>query len=182
MTIDAHSLEQGEHLLWQGTPEIEAFCARKSLPPRWVGLSFLALGLICAVYEFLLTKPNPEAVAFIIIFLVIAGAILYLPLRFRRNARRTRYALTDRRAIIETPGLLLRNRVSVPFAEMRLIETNRTSPGDLLFRDYVGGGGEGPPTVTRDGFFAIANVEDVERLLRAEIVKATARPSVNNPR
>ena len=112
---------------------------------------------------------------------LLGAALLYLPFRVRHDAQRTQYALTDRRAIIEKPGVLLRNRISVPLSNIRLIEVRNGIFGDILFRDFVAEDENGLQ-VTRDGFFAVANVQDVEQLLRSAIEKATGRPLAGSPR
>jgi len=172
--IDPNSLDPGERILWHDSPDVATYCRHRKSIGFSIGAVLLAIGSALAGYA-LINGSSDSISNYWPLPVLLGGALLYLPFRTRRAARRTRYALTDRRAIIETPGVLLRNRVSVPLAEVRLLETRRGPFGDLLFRDFVGESGHGFD-VTRDGFFAIANVERVEQLFRSAVEKATGRP------
>jgi len=165
MTIEAKSLEPGERLLWHGMPDVGTYYRRRNPVGFSKGLALLAGGVVLAGGASLYTNTS-VASAWWLLPALLAVALLYLPFRVRQDARRTSYALTDRRAIIERPGVLLRNRVSVPYSEIERIEVRNGNFGDLLFRDYVTQSEDGFQ-VTRDGFFAIANVREVERLLRS---------------
>jgi|EndMetStandDraft_8_1072994.scaffolds.fasta_scaffold305229_2 hypothetical protein len=170
--IDAKSLEPGEQLLWRGKPNLEAYCKRISAR-RWIGFGLLAIGAALAILYFeevSNTQSNAISGA-----LLLGGIIaLCMPIRIWGEALRTGYALTDQRAIIERPSILLRNRVSVTFSEIRRIETRYAPFGDLVFRDFFQQTEQGLHN-TRDGFFAIANVQSVERTLRSAIEKATGQ-------
>ena len=172
MTIDSNTLEPGEKLLWRGTPDAKAYCERKAPVGFRAGLMLLAIAAACTAFQyFLQINANSVAQLLTALLCVIAAVLLYLPLRVWQIARRTEYAVTDRRAIIQEPGLLLRNRVSVPLSEMRRIEVQNQNPGDILFRDCVGQSEHGLYFI-RDGFFAIPNAEAVERLLRSAAERA----------
>ena len=165
MTIEAKSLEPGERLLWHGMPDVGTYYRRRNPVGFSKGLALLAGAVILAGGAYLYADTS-FAFPWWLLPVLLAAALVYLPLRVRQDARRTSYALTDRRAIIERPGVLLRNRVSVPYSEIERIEVRNGNFGDLLFRDYVTQSEDGFQ-VTRDGFFAIANVREVERLLRS---------------
>ena len=171
MTIDSDTLEPGEKLLWQGGPDVKAYCERKAPIGFRAGLMLLAIAAACAAFQYFL-QANTNSVAQLLTasLCVIAAILLYFPLRVWRIARRTEYAVTDRRAIIQEPGLLARNRLSVPLSEVRRIEVQNQNPGDVLFRDFVGQSEHGLYFI-RDGFFAIPNAETVERLLRSAVEK-----------
>src|SRR5262245_32573197 len=170
--IDAKSLEPGEQLLWRDKPNLEAYCKR-IVARRWIGFGLLAIGAALAILYFKgATNTESKMIAGA---LLLGGVIaLYTPPMMWLRARRTTYAVTDRRAIMERPGLLFRNRVSVPFSEIRRIETRYAPFGDLVFRDFIQQT-EHELQNTRDGFFAIANVQSVERTLRLAIERATGQ-------
>jgi hypothetical protein len=181
MTIDPSSLEPGEQLLWSDGPNFRAYCKRKSsngfLGTRSgfaAGLAFAASGIALGAFEFAQNQTNSTFSVSLILFL-IGAAMLYLPARIRRDAKRTSYALTDRRAIVETPGLLLRNRISVPYSEIESIEIQRGVSDDILFRDYAVQTENGYHT-GRDGFLALTDAPKIERLLRSAAEKATGKP------
>jgi hypothetical protein len=174
MTIEANSLEPGEQLLWRDRPDVKAY--RERVPTRvWVALGLPAVGAAVVISYF---QSGASSELQVLIATLLLGGIfsLCMPLRMWRESRQTEYALTDRRAIIERPGFVVRNRVSVPFSAIRHVELrNGTTTGDLIFRDFFQQSDHGLEN-TRDGFFAIANAQEVEQLLRAEVEKATGKP------
>jgi hypothetical protein len=174
MTINAGSLDPGERLLWQDKPDVNAYCERKPLSGFWIGCGLVALAATITAFGFSENGLNSESQVIIGALLLFGAFLLYRPLLVRRAVRKTMYALTDRRAIIEVPGILLRNRVSVPFSEIRRIEVHDGIFGDVIFRDCVQQSEDGMQ-FSRDGFWAIANVQKVERLLRTEIAKANGQ-------
>ncbi|MBV8836871.1 MAG: PH domain-containing protein [Alphaproteobacteria bacterium] len=175
MTIDVNSLEPGEHLLWQGEPNARRFSERAFIASAWVGLSLLGFALLILLSLYLgNTAPGPDARALAGGLIVVGAFLACRPLWVRRDLRRMRYALTNRRAIIERPGVLLRNRFSVPYSHMRRIEfRNRhfekfIETGDVLFRDYTIQTEDGPQH-GRDGFLALTDFAQVGQLLREQI-------------
>lgn len=172
MTIDANSLEPGEQLLWHDKPDVAAYSSRNGLTAKTFYLGFFALlaGTLLALYG----RPNGtrESVFDLGPALILVGVgVMYFPLRIWHEPRRTHYAMTNQRAIVETWGLLLRNRISVPFSEIRKIEVREPpygKTGDLIFRDYVYDSDNGLQ-VSRGGFLAIADVRKVEQLLRKPV-------------
>jgi hypothetical protein len=171
MTIDRDSLEPGEQLLWSGGPEAEAYIGRYSWSGFGPGLALMAAAFLLLAFEPLVPASFSAATLVSLLFLA-AAVLLVMALRRRRQARHTQYGVTNRRAIIEMPGVLLRNRVSVPFNEIRRIEVK--PPGDLLFRDYVSESENGQRFI-RDGFLALPNVYAVEQLLRSAIERWRAQ-------
>jgi hypothetical protein len=180
MTIDPASLEPGEQLLWSDKPDMKAYCERRPSTGFGLGLTFVALAAAVGVYQFFQGGAVSDARLFIFVLLLLATLFLYLPFRVRHNARRTLYVLTDRRAIIETLGILLYNRVSVRLSEIELVEIHDGRHGDVIFGNYAGHP-EHKFQIPREGFFAIANVEEVGRMLRAAIERATGRPVTGSP-
>jgi uncharacterized membrane protein YdbT with pleckstrin-like domain len=171
MTIDSTALDPGEKFLWLGEPDIHEYCKRGAARFEiLVGALLLGIGATSFAYEYFQMESSwvPPALLF--------GAVFFLckPFRMRREARRVRYALTDQRAIIETPGILLRNRVSIPFSEIRTVEATDGLVGDVLFRDVVTQSETGLD-YQRDGFFAIEKPQEVKALLQLAMKKATGK-------
>jgi uncharacterized membrane protein YdbT with pleckstrin-like domain len=171
MTIDPSSLEPGEMLLWHDRPNVDYFSERNFLYGHWIGFLLLITGAILATFEYLRLNHSSDLHA-LAGFLIAVGAFLASrPLWVQRDLRRTLYALTDRRAIIERRGVLLTNRASVPFSEIRRIDVRDAKFGDIIFQDYVVQTEDGLQN-TRGGFYAIADVQSVERLLRKQVERA----------
>jgi hypothetical protein len=99
---------------------------------------------------------------------------LMFALWFWWRAFRTTYLLTDRRVVINTPGPIAR-RTSVPLEHVRLIEfrSKLFGPGDLIFSEtqHLTFYGWGPRA---DGFIAIPDARQVERLVRDAIEQTFA--------
>jgi hypothetical protein len=169
MTIDPRSLEPGEQLLWYGKPDVEAYSERKGLTNKGfvLGLAALIAGLLLGLYGSA-TRFEGAGPQLFVVLTSIGAIVMYIPLRLRWKVRRIRYGVTDRRAIIENPGWLLRNRISLPFSQIRRIEVcefPRRKFGDVIFWDYVIPNADDGPIASRGGFFAIENAGEVERLL-----------------
>src|SRR5262245_44480323 len=116
MTISADSLEPGERLLWQGAPNVAWFSARNFNTSSRIGLAFLLIAAVIATLQYRADSIPSEAHAIPAALAIIGAFFASRPFWVERDLRRIRYALTDRRAIIERPGLLLRNRDSVPYS------------------------------------------------------------------
>ena len=181
MTIDPRSLDPGEQLLWTDRPIIDAYCRRKgqdgflaSCQALPLVLVLLAFGTVLAGFG--ITHGGTAIFGVGLALVLFALAALYLPVRVRRDARRTSFAITDRRAIIETPGLLLRNRISVPCSEIQTIEVRDGVSDDVLFRDHEVKSEHGSH-FERDGFLAIKDASKVSRLLRSTVENCIRSPS-----
>jgi hypothetical protein len=88
-------------------------------------------------------------------------------------ARKTVYALTDRRAIVFEPQLFrtvqVRSYTAAGLGAMSRVERGDGS-GDLVFEEYTTRGSNNTTTTTRRGFLAIANVHQVEGLIRKTLL------------
>jgi hypothetical protein len=97
------------------------------------------------------------------------------PLRARRSARRARYILTDRRAVIIEPGVFrgctVRNYASASLALTRCEERSDSS-GDLVFNNRKTWFGMSQPV----GFLGVERVREVEALMQS------ARSPARSPR
>jgi hypothetical protein len=100
-------------------------------------------------------------------FVLIGLLLLSSPYWVIRHAKRTCYALTDRRAILRKPGLLggieVRSYGPAELTKLHRVDYS-DGVGDLVFEEVkVGADGDG---TQRHGFLAIDNVRKVEELLR----------------
>src|SRR5262245_23242031 len=90
MTIEDDDLEPGERILWQGKPDIDAYCRRRALPvpPLWIGFGVLAAGVALAALA-IATDDFSGALGTGALTLTLIGALLvYIRGRYRREARR----------------------------------------------------------------------------------------------
>jgi hypothetical protein len=184
-------LQPGEKLVWLGQPSPwRGFVA--SLFVAGIGLFFVGFALVW----FLLTGGlalltgaaagnQPEAGALPAAFLgcfslcalpfVLVGALLLgAPLWSRYAAKRTCYAITDRRAILWEPRAFgaWQVRSYGPGSLRELSRVERADGwGDLILDEYQTRDSDGGRHITRRGFFGIPNVHEVERLLRQTLIE-----------
>lgn len=179
----APTVAPGESVLWTGRP-VPASLVRRSIPKALIGLLFVAFTLIWMAAVVRGGHNNWDRGQAVIPFathnvLIATCAGLWLlppglylltwPLRTWRKARRTVYALTDRRAVVSEPGLLGGHGVhSYPPESLTLMrcDEREDGSGDLIFehrKTWVGM----PQAV---GFLAIGRVREVEALVRAALL------------
>lgn len=170
-------LDRGERLIWAGRPVPLKFALRKGGIFRSLfGLAFSAIS-ISFVMGAQKSGGSTSTWLYGIPFVLIGAYIVLSPVWYFLEGRGTRYALTDRRAIIDTRGFSKR-RLSVPLTHMRFVEVvqGETGPGDVIFKEETVRGGELVVT-NRDGFIAIANALEVERKFRGAIDACKRQPA-----
>ncbi|MDX2200053.1 MAG: hypothetical protein SF069_13915 [Phycisphaerae bacterium] len=111
-------------------------------------------------------------------FILIGLGMLASPFWARRNARRSAYVLTDRRAILIAAGWS--GSVTVrSFGPDRLTDLRRRQhadgSGDLVFAEDVHRDSEGARHSADVGFLAIREVKAVEGMVRALVQKGERR-------
>jgi hypothetical protein len=158
-------LEEGETLLWEGTPRgdlhfgIESY-ATVPFAILVLGIS-LGIGWMLAGYG---VAFAPFAAAGVALALFIA---LMFPLHDQFIRRNSRYALTDRRALIWLRGAVK----SVPLPAPDKIELRPGPPDDLIFGKEANPRTHGTrhPGASFDiGFFRIDDGAQVYRLMREQ--------------
>lgn len=164
-------LASGETLLWTGQPDA-ARIARQSWPLVLFGLlwqgfvlywSWVASGFWLPGSD---TPPEPFAL-FGLPFFLAGVVVLASPRTLARKARRTGYAITDRRALIIERGRRLSVRSFAPEALADLERRERADgSGDIIFTRDRTGSGKGSRAL-EVGFFGLPAARDVERRLRA---------------
>jgi hypothetical protein len=179
MTIDPGVLDPGEELIWSGRPS-----------PMWLAIRrgwwFLIFGvlLVGSFISFLVAPGfarlpaqteqslNQGVIAARAIHtwgaVVGAGLLLFFGWLWRRAARTT-YLLTNRRIVVDAAGPMAR-RMSIPLEHLRFIDlrSRLVGPADLTFNEtrVFGIEGWGP---RREGFLAVPDAAQVERMVRAAI-------------
>jgi hypothetical protein len=161
----AAALDADERIVWVGQPG-----PKLHLAPivRWRILMFAIVGIVAAGLG-LVTEEVLRTVLWIVAgfcwFLVVAGLLLPALWSLGVVQRNYYYLLTNRRALIcsRTPYALrleLRSFAADQLQRMACIEREDGS-GDLRF-----GGNDRKASSLREGFMMIANVRDVENLIR----------------
>jgi hypothetical protein len=176
-------LSHGERLLWVGQPQPTRF-AYSAIPIVLFGIPWTAFALfwIAGASSFGASNKvggSPAGVGvfqffplFGLPFVLIGLGMLSSPYWLWRQAKRTCYALTDRRALLWKAGMF--GSVAVrSYGPEALNKIRRTAYphgcGDLVFEEIVtiGSDSDGNRTTstTRHGFMAIERVREVEQLL-----------------
>jgi len=160
-------MQPGEQLLWAGRPGAAALVrSRQSF--LWGGLLVLAFSVFWEMGAWFeqVASPRPLFLLWGVPFILCgAGLALYAPASFWL-ARRMVYAVTDQRLIILHGFPHLRTESFWPADINILTVTERTDGrGGIIFRERVVRDHEGDSTTLRDGFFGIAAVCDVARLI-----------------
>jgi hypothetical protein len=110
-------------------------------------------------------------------FVAVGLAMLSAPVWAWRGARRTLYAVTDRRAVVFTAsgfrGISVRTFAPAALADVRRTERPDGS-GDLVFSRTTTVDSDGDRSTTDAGFLNVADVRGAEGAVRA----LTARPTV----
>ena len=161
----SEQLEADEHVLWSSMP-VPARAANQKILGTLLGALFCA----AAVYEWffdkgLSTAGSPYGRTCLLILALLYLGSLVAPFRAAWKARRTLYAITNRRAFVIVMG---RQLVIQSFKTFRLghVETsmNSTGGGDLIFgraMQYAPGG----PRYERE--VAFYHLEDVHAAVAA---------------
>lgn len=179
--VVGEELDEGERVVWWARPEIPTLGNRKGdwTTVAMVTLFCAALGAIFAVMSQLDYRADPAhrpdrgaAVALVLLFMVFPGLLLTGMLlghrRQRRDAPRSFYAITDRRAIVSVPGgggRVLRSYAGPALTSIRRVD-RANGASDLTF-EIPSARPSTPPPKFEQGFFGIRDAAKVERLLRA---------------
>jgi hypothetical protein len=185
-------LDGGEQLLWVGQPRPSRF-ARAAIPAVLFGIPWTAFALLWTgmALSGLWGKGGapqmagpPLALVFSVCFplwgvpfILIGLGMLSSPLWARRRAKRTCYALTDRRAILFEAGAFRSVEVrSYRPADLTKIfrREKADGSGDLVFEELTqvrstSHGGRATSTQAR-GFMGIENVREIEELVRKALL------------
>jgi hypothetical protein len=175
-------LNVGERLVWAGRP-VPGLVARKALPVALFGLAFLGFSLFwagSAVSMGSSASGGPPLMNLVfplfgLPFILVGVWMLMTPLRSRRAARKTLYALTDRRAIVWEPRW--RSDRVASFGPEALAELRRNQrsdgSGDLIFRRRpMRSDSDVPIHRMHEGFLGVAAVGELEKLVRETLERA----------
>lgn len=131
-------LPEGEHILWQGTPDWRAL-ARTAFHTRSVGVYF-GLLLVWRGAEALLSGAGAAATLMATAPVALAGAagVGLLALLAWLSARSTVYTITNRRVVLRF-GVAIQKAVNVPFTTIETASLKRRADGTGDIALCVGG-------------------------------------------
>jgi hypothetical protein len=157
----ANELAPEEKLVWAGQPRADL-----ALRAAWV---LIPMGILFTGFTLFWTALAPWFMAPCgLPFFAIGLFMLGSPIWLRTLARKTVYALTDRRAIIFKPSwfgrVLVQSFTAAGLGQMSRRERPDGS-GDLIFQVFTTGFGENARS-EQQGFLAIDDVRAVEDLVR----------------
>jgi hypothetical protein len=173
MTTDTPRLDPGERLIWSGRPHALRYAMKKG---GFVFLFGIPWTIMCAAgFPKAMAKNETGLLLVAILFTAVGFFLLSTPFWQAWRAARTRYVLTDRRAVVDTAPPFAQ-RLTMPLDRVSFVELRKSSSGfgDVNFKDTATAGGDGP-TITREGFIAIPGAEEVEQLFRNAMARATPR-------
>jgi hypothetical protein len=190
-----NELERDEQLLWVGQPDPKRF-ARSGCFMVAFGVPFTAFAVFWMAMAGGIGFMGARQAGgfgglfacfplFGLPFVVIGLGLLSSPYWLRQQARRTCYALTDRRALIWVAGWFggIEVRSYAPGQLSRIHRVQYADGcGDLIFEEIVTYGrdshGHSTSSTRRYGFMAIPRVHEVEELLRRALLppQGFARP------
>lgn len=164
-------LNEGEQLRWVERARLGRFIAR-SLPLVLIGIPFTGVALLWITIATVFAGSTGFFPLYIfpvfgVPFLLVGGAMLLSPLFMLIKASGTVYAVTDRRAMSFEGGYATTIRSFGPEYVGNLQRTQYADgSGDLIFDRVVKHGRRRRKYYKDVGFLGIANVKQVERLVR----------------
>ena len=175
-------LQPGEQIIWLDQP-IAKRMAWATFPLVLFGIPWTAFALFWTGMAGLGTsKASGGLFSFFpffgLPFILIGFGMLSSPYWAARRARNSAYLLTDRRALLFNAGF--RGNISVrSFEPERLTDLTRNQrsdgSGDIIFGNDRWRDSDGDTRTQSVGFLGIANVKEVEELIRA-LARKSARP------
>jgi hypothetical protein len=167
-------LESGERLLWSGQPDPRRSMIR-SIPIVLFGIPWTAFAVFWTAGAAGFTLPDfdkPAELIFVLFplfgvpFILVGLGMLTSPYWAYRKAQKTLYAVTDRRVLIASFG---RSKKVESYFEQDIGDISRTEradgSGDIIFRTEEYTNRRGSQRTKAIGFWAVANVRQVERVM-----------------
>ena len=166
-------LDRGEKLIWEGSPAGGLKIRPSDLTASFFGLFFLGFSIFWVYMASSITRDAPGSGGFGLIFplfglpFVAVGAYLVFG-RFLWKAfvrTKTRYALTDTRAIIAT-NAFGRKLKSFPILADTRLDYEPGPEATIWFAEELRRGNKGRRYTVRKGFEYISDADEVYRLMR----------------
>lgn len=162
-------MQSDEEIVWAGQPR-PGLASRKGL--LMIPFGFLFAGIAGMFVMMAGMSPFGFLGLIGIPFVLVGVALMFTPVFLSQQAKRTLYALTNRRAIIWKPNLFDQRQVYSYLPESlggMYRSENSDGSGDLIFEEIRSShyrNGRHRTRITRRGFMGIENVREVEHLVR----------------
>ncbi len=167
-------LDRGERALWMGQPS-PGRMAKRNLPILIFAIPWTAFAIFWMagaagfkIPDF--SKGGMENLfsLFGIPFVLIGLGMFLSPLWAMKKAKKTIYAITDKRAIIMKLGRRMAIQSFLPQQLQSLRRAQRADgSGDIIFKKEFTVDSRGQRSATTEiGFFGIQNVKEIETMLR----------------
>ncbi|HSC86515.1 MAG TPA: hypothetical protein VLC09_04565 [Polyangiaceae bacterium] len=155
-------LDPGEAVRWSALPAPDAF-AKEARGFVYFSIPWLAF---IAFWTFMAQKGSGIFAAFSLPFWLVGFWMLLAPIRARKRAGKTLYAITNKRAVILETGkeTTLRSFYPRDLGDLTLVE-RRPGHGDLIITHDVSRDSDGDKRSTKIGFFGIDDIKKVSRML-----------------
>ena len=183
-------LESDEQVVWWGRPRSSAMVRLSLRRDRvFFGVLCICVAMLAAVTIYRDVRDGKDvnwpASAVGVVFVGVGVWLVMSPLWARRRAKKTVYALTDRRAMIITVGRHTTVRSLGPgdLEEVPIKRQRRDGSGDLVLQrrvSYYAGGRGTRQRVVETGFFGVEDVDEVEKKFRELIRKWSDERSRNS--
>ena len=171
----AAELAPDERLIWAGQPRPD-LVLRSAYFLVPFGIVFTVIASIWTIVGLALTFGIMAPCG--LPFLAVGIGLILSPIWLRAMARKTLYALTDRRAIVWEPGwfgaITVRNYTAAGLGHMARIERSDGS-GDLVFEEITtfSSTSDGARShTTQRGFLSIDKVREVEDMVRQTLLSS----------
>ncbi len=167
-------LEAGEKMLWTGQPDPKRL-SKKAILISLFGIPWTAFALFWVVAAAGFKLPDFSSLSdgfhavfplFGIPFVLVGLGMFTAPYWAYRSAKRTVYAITNRRALVISFG---RSKRVQSYFEQDITDISRVEradgSGNLIFRTEETTDNKGNARLNQIGFFGISEVRQVEKIL-----------------
>ncbi len=176
-------LEPGEDTIWLGQP-LAGRAARRTWGAVAFGIPWTAFALFWTAGAAGFTWPTFTGSGgwggfsffplFGLPFILIGCFMLSSPYWARRNARRTAYVVTDRRAIVFAGGRATAIKSYRPDQLHQVSRTQRADgSGDVVFTQKIRVDSDGDKNATQEGFLDVQDAKYVESLIKDMVLLNT---------
>jgi len=179
--IATAQLDASEHLLWSGSPDPKR-SALQALPIALVGIPMSGFVVFWMSMAYSIQAKTPHVPGpwalfpfFGAPFLLIGLGVIAAPIWAALGARRTAYAVTDRRALIIASGgsRAVQSFTHDDIGNVQMVERADGS-GDVYFANRSFVSQRGAINQTRIGFIGIPDVRTVEQMVRSRLRQEAA--------
>ncbi|MBX2810305.1 MAG: hypothetical protein KTR25_00780 [Myxococcales bacterium] len=162
----SHELESNEHIRWLGMPKA-VFFTPTTTGIFVFGLPWTAIAIMITSVSMKASHGLHPSTLLTLPFILVGVGMLLSPICTYAGSKRTAYVITHRRAITFQGGRTLTIRSYPPEKLQQIFRTERKDgSGDVIIQHTVWPDADGHRRSAKLGFFRIAGVREVERMLK----------------